>query len=149
MSANLIFIFWALLAGILIAFQPLINVQLSQVLQSSWWASFASFTVGTIFLFVMALLFTGGFPNANWGNFKWWMVLGGVFGAFLLAGSIFIVPRIGLTAFIGIVIASQLIMALILDHIGFLADTAHAITPQRVAGVAFLILGAILTQKIS
>lgn len=148
MSANLIYVFWALLAGALIAFQPLVNVQLSQVLQSSWWASFASFTIGTLFLFTMAFLFTGGFPEANWGGFKWWMLLGGIFGAFLLAGSIFIVPRLGLTAFIGIVIASQLIMALILDHIGFLSDTVHTITPQRIAGVVFLIIGAILTQRL-
>ena len=80
--------------------------------------------------------------------FFWWMILGGVFGAFLLAGSIFIVPRLGLTAFIGIVIASQLIVALILDHIGFLATSSHAITPQRAVGVMFLIVGAILTQKL-
>jgi len=148
MSANLIYIIWAILAGTLIAFQPLINVQLSQVLSSSWWASVVSFTVGMIFLLTVALIFTKGVPSPEWKNFQWWMLLGGVFGAFLLAGSIFIVPRLGLTAFIGIVIASQLIMALILDHIGFLSDTAYAITPQRTIGVALLIIGAVLTQRL-
>ncbi len=148
MSGNLIYIFWALLAGVLIAFQPLVNVQLSHVLSSSFWAAFSSFVVGTIFLFAMAFIFVGGFPSPDWKNLQWWMLLGGIFGAFLLAGSIFIVPRLGLTAFIALVIASQLIVALVLDHTGFLAQATHAVTPQRLLGVVFLIAGALLTQKL-
>jgi len=148
-TASIIFILWTLLAGVLIAFQPLVNIQLGNFLNNALWAAFTSFATGATILFILAFTINKGFPHSiEWKNFQWWMILGGFFGAFLVSTSLFLVPKIGLTAFISIIIASQLITATILDHTGFLSQTIHEITWPRLLGIAFLITGAVLTQKI-
>ena len=148
MSANLVYIFWAFLAGSLISIQPLINVKLSHVVNSPLWAAFISFLVGTIALFVIAFSFTGKLPIFQAGQFQWWMLLGGLLGAFLLTVSIFAAPKLGVTAMIALFIAGQLMMALALDHFGILADVAHPITLKKILGVALLFAGALLTLNI-
>jgi transporter family-2 protein len=54
-------------------------------------------------------------------------------------------PLIGATATIGILIAGQLVMGLLIDRFGLFGVEQIAISPVRLAGVALLGIGAALS----
>jgi transporter family-2 protein len=74
-----------------------------------------------------------------------WMWLGGVMGLTVVFTITFAQPRIGATATIGILIAGQLVMGLLIDRFGLFGVEQIAISPVRVAGVALLGIGAALS----
>ncbi len=129
-----------LLAGAMIAIQPVINARLAQkvgVLQSAS----ISFFVGTVALLIAASLVGKG----DWrgvGETVWWEWSGGLFGAFFVAATIFAVPRIGTAATMAAVIASQLITGTLLDHYGFFGFRNIPFDLRRLAGAGLLLCGA-------
>lgn len=70
----------------------------------------------------------------------------GLFGLAYLAGSAFLVPKIGVGAFVGGLTAGTLITAVILDHVGALGATVQPLSVSRVAGVAALLAGLVLIR---
>jgi transporter family-2 protein len=56
-------------------------------------------------------------------------------------------PRIGVAMTISLIIAGQLITALVMDHFGLLGLEVRQVTPLRVAGVVLVGLGAVLIRK--
>jgi len=73
----------------------------------------------------------------------WWLYVGGVYGLFIIAGAAFAFPRLGAGPTTALMIAAQLATALVLDHLGLPAGKI-AVTPVRLAGTVFLVVGAIL-----
>jgi bacterial/archaeal transporter family-2 protein len=74
-----------------------------------------------------------------------WMWLGGVMGLTVVFTITFAQPRIGATATIGILIAGQLVMGLLVDRFGLFGVAQIAISPARLVGVALLGIGAALS----
>ncbi|HEX6761221.1 MAG TPA: DMT family transporter [Gaiellaceae bacterium] len=74
-----------------------------------------------------------------------WMWLGGVMGLTIVFTITFAQPRIGATATIGILIAGQLVMGVLIDRFGLFGVAQIAISPVRLAGVALLGIGAALS----
>ena len=74
-----------------------------------------------------------------------WMWLGGLMGLTVVFSITFAQPRIGATATIGILIAGQLVMGLLIDRFGLFGVEQIAISPVRLAGVALLGIGAALS----
>jgi bacterial/archaeal transporter family-2 protein len=74
-----------------------------------------------------------------------WMWLGGVMGLTVVFTITFAQPKIGATATIGILIAGQLVMGLLIDRFGLFGVEQIAISPVRLAGVALLGIGAALS----
>lgn len=135
------------IAGAMTALQPLINVKLSHQIGSPVWASFVSFMVGGIILFIFGFIIHGKFFTLETQGLKWWMFTGGALGAVFVTLAIYAVPHMGVAALIAVLIAGQLIFSAILSHYGVLSDTPHPITLVKFAGLVLLGLGAILTLK--
>ena len=147
MSIAIIFPVLALIAGVMTAYQPLVNARLGQHLDSAIWASFISFVVGTILLLIVGLMMNGKFMVVETQGLKWWMFVGGALGAFFVTVSIYIVPHLGVAAMIALFITGQLVAAAILDHFGVLSETANPITLTKLFGMILLSIGAIITLK--
>ena len=131
--------------GIAVATQPSINGRLAQktgVLESSC----ISFTVGALALLAVVLL-SGRNGLRGIADASWWELTGGLLGAFFVTMTIIVVPRIGTTAAMAAVIASQLVAGLILDHYGFLGFRHIPIDARRVFGVLLLLAGASLVFR--
>jgi len=131
--------------GIAVATQPSINGRLAQktgVLESSC----ISFTVGALALLAVVLL-SGRNGLRGIADASWWELTGGLLGAFFVTMTIIVVPRIGTTAAMAAVIASQLVTGLILDHYGFLGFRHIPIDARRVFGVLLLLAGASLVFR--
>ena len=80
----------------MLPFQFGINAQLAHWLGSPVRAAFVSFLVGTIALLVISAFVRKPLPStARLGDVPWWVWIGGLLGAFYVAGSIVTAPKLG------------------------------------------------------
>ncbi|MES2707212.1 MAG: DMT family transporter [Verrucomicrobiota bacterium] len=76
-----------------------------------------------------------------------WAWLGGVFAAFYLVISLAAIPRLGAATVFSLVIAGQMLAAILLDSTGAFGVNQISPSPARLLGVAFLLIGVILIQR--
>jgi bacterial/archaeal transporter family-2 protein len=74
-----------------------------------------------------------------------WLWLGGVMGGIIVFTVTFATPRIGNAATIGILVAGQLAMSLLIDTLGLFGFDRIPVSPVRIAGVMLLGVGAALS----
>jgi transporter family-2 protein len=74
-----------------------------------------------------------------------WLWAGGVMGALIVFTITFATPRIGTAATIGILVAGQLAMGLVIDRYGLFGFDRIALTWPRMLGIALLAAGAALS----
>lgn len=136
----------ALLAGIGVAVQTPTNAALARTTGSIVLAALISFSVGTAVLFV-AWLLADRTPLSSIRGAKIWMFMGGAYGAYFVAAAAFAAPRLGLASLLTIMIASQLIAALVIDHFGLIGLPRTPVTGFRVAGVLLVLIGVVLVRR--
>ena len=76
-----------------------------------------------------------------------WAWFGGLFAGYYLLASLITVPKLGLALVFSLVIAGQMAAALFLDSIGAFGGIQIPLSPIRILGVAFLLLGVVLIQN--
>lgn len=76
-----------------------------------------------------------------------WLWLNGVMGAIVVLTITFTAPRIGTFATIGLLIAGQLAMGVIIDYYGLFGFDQIPLTAARVFGLVLLAGGALLILK--
>jgi transporter family-2 protein len=76
-----------------------------------------------------------------------WAWLGGALGAYYVATSIFVAPRLGAANLISITVAAQLFMSLALDHYGLVGFAQHSINVWRILGALLLVAGSLLILR--
>ena len=76
-----------------------------------------------------------------------WAWFGGVFAACYLVASLVAIPRLGAAVVFSLVIAGQMVAALILDSTGAFGVTQISLSTSRVLGAALLLVGVILIQR--
>lgn len=122
-------------AGIAIALQTTLNGQLARGIgDDSLAASLVSFTVGALCLAVIALLRGGTVASlAEVPSQPLWSLLGGMLGAGALLCNVLLAPHIGLTLLLGLAVAGQLTVSLVIDHFALLGATARPVSPGKLA----------------
>lgn len=81
------------------------------------------------------------------GILRPWHLLGGLCGAFFVAGQGLTIAVIGVTAFTVAVVAGQLLSSLVVDRLGLAPNGRTAITPLRVAAAVLGIGGVVLSAS--
>jgi bacterial/archaeal transporter family-2 protein len=76
-----------------------------------------------------------------------WLWIGGLMSVYIVLAITIAVPRIGVAAAVGLVIAGNLIMAVAIDRWGLLGQDEIPITWHRVVGLALLAAGSALTLR--
>ena len=76
-----------------------------------------------------------------------WLWVGGIASIYIVLAATVAVPRIGVAATIGLVIAGNLVMAAAIDRWGLLGQDEIAITWHRLLGLALLAAGSALTLR--
>lgn len=138
----------ALLIGGLLAIQGSINSQLGGILKNPFLAAFVSFFVGTITLFVLNVLIRSELPaKETIASIPLYLFIGGIIGAIYVSSAIILIPKIGVATMLGASIGGQMIVASIIDHYGFFNIAVHPVSPGRIIGIIFLIIGVILMQR--
>lgn len=148
MNHTLLYILLALAAGVCIPTQAGINAQLSHWTRSPVLAAGISFAVGTFCLAFYAVAARISLPApAALATAPWWVWSGGGLGAFFVTITIFLVPKLGATAMLALVLAGQMLASLSLDHVGAFAFPVHPISVPRILGVFMVATGVVLIQK--
>ncbi|WP_084399277.1 DMT family transporter [Henriciella aquimarina] len=137
-----------LLSGALMAAQGAINGRLAGGIGGPLQAAFISFTVGWAALLVANLFMGVRVPPAGQvASMPWWVWVGGVIGALVVASTALAVPKIGVAAWIAAFIAGQLGAAVLYDQFGAFGQAVRPATPLRLLGAGFLILGVYLVRR--
>lgn len=144
---NNLYIALALLTGAGVAVQSLINARLRVVLGGPFWAAIGQFIVGLLLLVVLAVATRQ--PAPTFGEVPrapWWVWTGGGFGAVFIITTIVLTPRMGIALTLASVTVGQLLMALVLDHNGWLGGPVIRLTSMRALGAAMLLVGILLMR---
>ncbi len=138
----------AFMAGLLLTVQVGLNAALRNAFGNPGTAALANFMVGTVGLFVYLLIARAEWPSrAAMGGAPAWAWLGGLLGAFYVASSVVVGPRLGAAALLALTVFGQLVASLVVDNYGWLGFPQHPLTLARVAGVALLLAGVVLIVR--
>ena len=142
------FLLLALVAGAMMPTQAAINNKLAGYVASPISAAFISFLIGTVGLFVY--MFATGVPISNLTNIKdappiaW---IGGLLGAFFVASTVILAPRIGVAMTFSLIVAGQMLITLVLDHYGFLGLPVKEISLARIGGILLITAGVVIIRR--
>jgi transporter family-2 protein len=141
------YLLFAFVAGAMIPFQVGVNARLAQVVHGPIRAAFVSFLVGTIALLILSAIVWRPLPTGGrLAGAPWWAWIGGLLGAFYVAGSIVTGPRLGAATLIAAVVAGQSLASILIDQFGWVGFREHHISPGRIAGMALVLGGAALVR---
>lgn len=136
----------ALVAGACIASQGAVNSALAQHIGQVRAVSF-SILVSAVTVGVIVLLRPGPGSFAGLSAAPRWALAGGVLGVVVLIATIIAVPRIGVAATTGGIVAGQVIASAVIDRFGLLGVAVRPLTPGRLAGLALLVLAVGLVTR--
>ncbi|MEN2667310.1 DMT family transporter [Listeria aquatica] len=144
----LLFMLMGFIAGMLSPIQTSINGKLRMAVGSPFLASFISFLVGTILLFLICLLIEKRvtFKVRGVGKIPFW-VFTGIMGVVFVTSNILLLPLLGSAMTVVLAICGQMVIALIIDHFGFFGVIKHPINRYRIIGVLAMIAGILLIQN--
>ncbi len=148
MSNFYFFILLALAAGVAAPLQGAVNHRLAESVNSTILSAFVSFFVGAAVLFIYIVL--SGTPLGNLAqgrNAPAMAWTGGLFGAFFVAATIMLIPRIGVAMTFGVVVAGQVLMTLVIDHFGMFDTDVRPISIAKIAGIVLITAGVVLIRK--
>jgi transporter family-2 protein len=138
----------ALAAGMLLPMQFGVNSQLARLFANPLVASTISFWVGTVTLTGLTFFVVRSWPPLAVlrETPPQIYLLGGLLGATFLTTNIFLVPRLGSAATLCLVIAGQLLAALLIDQFGWFNLALRAVTLGRAVGALLVLVGAIMVR---
>ncbi|MHC5253269.1 DMT family transporter [Listeria kieliensis] len=145
----LLFMLMGFIAGMLSPIQTSINGKLRMAVGSPFLASFISFLVGTILLFLICLIIEKRvtFKVRGVGKIPFWVFTGGIMGVIFVTSNILLLPILGSAMTVVLAICGQMVIALIIDHFGFFGVIKHPINRYRIIGVLAMIAGILLIQN--
>ena len=146
MDQILIFVFVGLISGMAIGMQGPMASMITQQL-GMLESVFIVHLGGVVVSLFPLLLFLGGGKLSQWRDLPWYVFLAGAFGLIVLASISFLIPRIGASSAIILIMVGQVIIGVILDHFGLLGSTVQPISLPRVAGILVIFLGLWITLK--
>jgi transporter family-2 protein len=134
--------------GIGLVVQVGMNSTLRAILGSALVAALISFAVGTLALAAFVVLTRAPLPvRAQLAAVPAWAWFGGILGAFYVASSVIVGPRLGAATLLALVVFGQLGTSLVVDHFGWLGFAQHPITLVRLLGAVLLFAGVVLVVR--
>jgi bacterial/archaeal transporter family-2 protein len=137
----------AVVVGVALTIQTGMNMTLGRVLESPLAATTLNFAIG-LGVLVACLLAAPSRPNWSAApHVPAWAWLGGALGAGYVMAVTVLGPRIGALATFTLGLAGQLAAALLVDRYGLLGFPRADVTPMRLAGLALVVMGALLALR--
>jgi transporter family-2 protein len=145
---KILFYLMPVFAGVAITIQAGVNSQLRSAIQHPLMAAFISFLVGTLALALLLLFSRNTIPSlSQYSDITWYKYTGGLLGAFVVTVTLIAVAQIGAGNMFVLVVAGQLITAVIMDHFGVLGLQSNPVSLQKFFGICLLVAGAWLVNK--
>lgn len=145
MQAILFVLLVGLAGGIAIGFQAPLSSLISQRL--GMMESVFIIHLGGTLVALVPLLFMRGGRLGDWQQLPWYALGAGAFGLVLITALSYTIPRLGAATTIILVVAGQLIVALLLDHFGLLGMAVRPLQVSRLVGIAVVFAGVWLLVR--
>ena len=137
----------ALGAGISVAVQQVLNGSLRASLSSPTWAGFVSYLGGLLTMIVVLIAMREQLPSWKLVTATpWWAWSGGILGGVFILLVILLLPSLGAAMLLALVVAGQMLAAVVMDHFGAFGLTQHSLSISRLLGVALVIGGVVLIK---
>ena len=135
--------FAALISGALMSIQGVFNTEVTR--QSSLWVSTGWVQLSAFLVCVAAWIFTGRDSiGALWQVENKYTLLGGVIGAFITITVIQSMGSLGPAKAAMLIVISQLLVAYVIELLGWFGVEKKPFTWQKVLGMAVAILGIVI-----
>jgi transporter family-2 protein len=146
---SIIYYILAFLCGVTNSTQSGVNAELRKSINNPIYAAIISFASGLVgLILIMPFFKESAVPTmATLKSVEWWKLTGGILGAFFVTTVILSVQKIGSANMICLIVAGQLITAMLLDHYGLLGFKLHQINGWRIAGGLLIVAGVYLIVK--
>lgn len=142
-----IFALLAIAAGASFVVQGVANSRLSIDLSSAYWAAFFSYLGGTIVMLAVIAATRTAWPGGALARPPLLAWTGGLWGAIYVVAIILLMPRLGAATVIALLVAGQMLSALVFDNFAALGLPQHPIDLSRVVGAVLLVGGVVLIRN--
>lgn len=102
---------------------------------------------GVVVSLVPLIIFKAGGNLNQWRTLPWYVFIAGAFGFIVLSAISYLIPQIGASAAIILVMVGQVLVGVILDHFGLLGADVAPVTFSRLLGIAVIFFGLWLTMR--
>jgi transporter family-2 protein len=133
-------------AGIGIPIMAALSSGLGVRIGSPWAAAFMLFLVGALVSAIVLAI--NGLPKAAFSAPPLFYA-GGLMVSFYVLSVTWAAPRMGVGNAIFFVLLGQIIAASAIDHFGLFGAARSAMTAQRAAGIAFMLVGVFLARRVA
>jgi transporter family-2 protein len=138
---------WAFAAGALIPLMAILNAGLARGVGGPIQASVVLFSIALLASLLVAVTAMVRIPDlpaiVRIPPFQY---AGGIIVAFYVLSITFLAPRFGVGNAILFAVTAQLLSSAVIDHFALAGATLRPLTSLRLLGLAFVIIGVVLTQ---
>jgi len=137
--STLFLILLAIVAGIAVALQG----QFMGLLDRGFGTResiFVTYAGGGLIIALLMLTFRGG-NFKNWQAVPWYAFGSGILGLIIVGAIGYVVPRLGVAKGFTLIVASQFVIAALIDHFGFFGAGIRPLDVTRLLGFGLILLG--------
>ncbi len=107
---------------------------------------FITYAGGGLVITLLLAALRGG-NLRNWQSVPWYAYSAGVLGLMIVGSIGYVVPRLGIAKGFTLIVASQFLIAALIDHFGFFGATVRPLDMTRSLGLCFMLLGVWLVVR--
>jgi transporter family-2 protein len=107
---------------------------------------FVTYAGGGLIITLLMIAFRGG-NLKNWQGVPWYAFGSGILGLIIVGSIGYVVPRLGVAKGFTLIIASQFMIASLIDHFGFFGAAVRPMDMMRSLGLGLMLLGVWLVVK--
>ena len=107
---------------------------------------FITYAGGGLVITLMLTALRGG-NLRNWQSVPWYAYGAGLLGLIIVGSIGYVVPRLGVAKGFTLIVASQFLIASLIDHFGFFGATVRPMEVTRLVGLCFMLLGVWLVVR--
>jgi transporter family-2 protein len=107
---------------------------------------FITYVGGGLTITLLLIAFRGG-NLKNWQGIPWYAFSSGILGLIIVGSIGYVVPRLGLAKGFTLIVASQFLIASLIDHFGFFGAAVRPMEMTRSLGLCLMLLGVWLVVK--
>lgn len=102
---------------------------------------------GAIAALIPLVFFLRGGNLSRWRELPWYVFLAGLFGLVVLSAISYLIPRIGVSPAIMLIIVGQIVIGAVLDHFGLLGTIQRTFSLKQLAGIGVMLAGVWMTVR--
>lgn len=92
-------------------------------------------------MITLLMLATGGGNLKNWQGVPWYAFGAGILGLIIVGSIGYVIPRLGVAKGFTLIVASQFVIASLIDHYGFFGAAVRSMDLTRLLGLSLMLIG--------